>query len=254
MIIAKYDGSFAGLLTAIFDVYERKMEQVSITKANTQPDAFATVHHVHTDTIKAERVWKGLQKKLSHDATQQFFSCYLSELEGIENTMLQYARYAFSSQQNIAADFGHPAVLTIAQTARKVWREKHRMEAFVRFQLLKGDLFYAGIEPDYNVLPLIMPHFRSRYADQNWLIYDIKRRYGIHYDKHSGQVSDVEINWNKHTQPAGIGSDILEAGEEQYQLLWKDYFKHTGIPERKNMKLHIRHIPKRYWKYLTEKL
>ena len=35
--------------------------------------------------------------------------------------------------------------------------------------------------------------------------------------------------------------------------MWKDYFDSTNIKERKNMKLHIRHVPKRYWKYLSEK-
>ncbi|MEB0249591.1 DUF4130 domain-containing protein [Mucilaginibacter sp. 5B2] len=26
------------------------------------------------------------------------------------------------------------------------------------------------------------------------------------------------------------------------------------MPSRKNTKLHVRHIPKRYWKHLTEKI
>ena len=41
--------------------------------------------------------------------------------------------------------------------------------------------------------------------------------------------------------------------EKKYQTLWQRYFVKTGIPERKNMKLHIQWMPKRYWKYLTEK-
>lgn len=31
------------------------------------------------------------------------------------------------------------------------------------------------------------------------------------------------------------------------------HFKSTNITERKNTKLHVQHIPKRYWRYLTEK-
>ena len=49
------------------------------------------------------------------------------------------------------------------------------MEAFVRFQCTKDQLYYAIIQPDYNVLPLISKHFEKRYADQRWLIYDIRR-------------------------------------------------------------------------------
>lgn len=218
-----------------------------------QQDAFAIVLHIDTDKIKAERVWKGLKERLSKEALDQFYYCYLSEITGIEDVLLHYARYAFSSDKNIEADFGHTAVLTVAQTARKVWREKHRMEAFVRFQLLKDGIYYSGIEPDHDVLPLILRHFKSRYADQDWLIYDIKRRYGIYYDKSRSEVKEVTLEWTENPKTLNAESTIFEPEEVHYQQLWKDYFKHTGIPERKNLKLHIQHVPRRYWKYLTEK-
>ena len=48
-------------------------------------------------------------------------------------------------------------------------------------------------------------------------------------------------------------SITLDAQEALYDQLWKDYFKSTNIVERRNIKLHLQHVPKRYWKYLTEK-
>lgn len=251
--ILVYDGSMAGLLTCIFEVYERKMAEVSINKAIQQQDAFATVLNIGTDKVKAERVWRGLKGKLSNEALDQFYYCHLSEITGIEDILLGFARYAFACDKNIEADFGHPAVLMVAQTARKVWREKHRMEAFVRFQQLKDGIYYSGIEPDHDVLPLILPHFKSRYADQDWLIYDMKRRYGIYYNKSRSEVEEVTLEWTENPKALTPESAIFEPEEVHYQQLWKDYFKHTGIPERKNLKLHIQHVPRRYWKYLTEK-
>lgn len=47
---------------------------------------------------------------------------------------------------------------------------------------------------------------------------------------------------------------ILADAEKDYQELWKTYFKAVDIPERRNMKLHVQHVPKRYWKYLIEKV
>ena len=38
-----------------------------------------------------------------------------------------------------------------------------------------------------------------------------------------------------------------------YQQLWCTYFDSVNITARKNMKLYIQHMPKRYWRYLTEK-
>jgi len=48
-------------------------------------------------------------------------------------------------------------------------------------------------------------------------------------------------------------SDVFSDIEIEYQKLWSEYFDHTNIKERKNTKLHTQHVPKRYWKYLTEK-
>jgi len=41
--------------------------------------------------------------------------------------------------------------------------------------------------------------------------------------------------------------------EAAYQTMWRAYFQAVTIPERRNLKLHLRHVPKRYWPYLTEK-
>ncbi|RYF98824.1 MAG: DUF4130 domain-containing protein, partial [Chitinophagaceae bacterium] len=87
--------------------------------------------------------------------------------------------------------------------------------------------------------------------DQKWIIYDIKRRYGIHYDLHDTQFISMDFNENNK---AGNVIAAFTEDESVYQHLWKNYFKSVNIPSRKNMKLHIRHIPKRYWKHLPEKI
>ena len=58
------------------------------------------------------------------------------------------------------------------------------MEAFVRFKKTTDGLFLSLVRPDFNVLPLIQPHFKRRYQDQRWLIYDEQRKYGLYYDLH----------------------------------------------------------------------
>jgi probable DNA metabolism protein len=132
-----------------------------------------------------------------------------------------------------------------------VYREKHRMEAFVRFQRTEDDLYYAGIEPDFDVIPLLSEHFEKRYADQRWLIYDLKRRYGIYYDLTT--VEEVTLNLQNDPITALNVKSIFHDSETMYQDLWKNYFKHVNIASRRNIKLHVQHVPKRYWKHLTEK-
>lgn len=247
-----YDGSFEGLLCAIFDVYEYRFAEACICKKeNFKGNIFEKVHTANNNPAHSERVWKGLEKRLSDKAVQQFYKAFLSEAEGIENVLLQYAQYVFSSAITVEHDYSHAAVLTVVQMAKKVRREKHRMEAFVRFQKTGDGLFYAIIEPDYQVLPLIAAHFASRFADQCWLIYDAKRKSGIYYN---GQT--VEAVTLHFLPAANEGKDIAamyDADEQLYQQLWQQYFKSINIAARKNTRLHLQHMPRRYWKYLSEK-
>jgi probable DNA metabolism protein len=146
--------------------------------------------------------------------------------------------------------------LEVMQLSKKVHREKHRMEAFVRFQQTTDGLYVATVEPDFNVLPLIAGHFKDRYADQPWLIYDDKRGYGILYDIKEGNVIEVtataaEPAMSPEESPAA--SITVHDHEAAYQTLWKTYFQTMSIDVRKNKKLHLRHVPTRYWRYLTEK-
>ena len=127
------------------------------------------------------------------------------------------------------------------------------MKAFIRFQETADGIFYAPISPDYNVLPLVAGFFKNRYADQKWLIYDLSRNYGLFYDTH--QIEAVQLDEKPKLQAGSsyLADGLTSDGEGLFGLLWQDYFKSTNIPARKNMKLHVRHVPKRYWHLLNEK-
>jgi len=248
----QYDGTFAGFLTAVYEVYERKLDRIQLTRPQHSLPTLWSSFQVISDKEKAERVWSGLKKKLSTSGLKNIYWSFLSELPHAEDMLISYIRHVFESKQNVEDDFGFEPALYVQQTARQVHREKHRMEAFVRFQRLSDDLYMSVVEPDYNVLPLIASHFANRYADQQWLIYDMKRKYGIHYDLADARVSEVEIEAASVPQ-LNDSSFLVHEEEPHYQTLWKKYFDSVNIKARKNLKLHIRHVPLRYWKHLTEK-
>lgn len=252
MDVLIYDGSFKGLLTAIFEVYEYKLKQPVIHReSETSGSLFGAFHSVNSNDEKSGRVWSKLDERLSAISMKQLYKTFLSELAGIENSILRYVQYILSTKNIVENDYSHPDVLMIKRTATKVDREKHRMEAFVRFALTKDQLYYSIIQPDYNVLPLIKNHFEKRYADQKWLIYDIRRKYGLYYDLNG--VSEVQIDFTTDLQNADVKNALYGEDEILYQELWKQYFSSVNIKARKNTKLHIQHMPKRYWKYLVEK-
>lgn len=250
--ILVYDGTFEGLLTCIFCVFEQKMEITGIfTEEQVQHHIFSLPEVVVTNIKEYERVKTGLQKIASPTGYKQLYFAFLSELPGIELTILRYAQQAFTQADFSSKDYGDPVVLKIVQTAKMVSREKHRMEAFVRFKLTKDNIYFALIEPDFHVLPLILRHFESRYADQKWIIYDKRRKIGLFYDLTSTvyvQFENYQFSKNSNKK-----SGIYEENENEYEDLWQNYFNSVNIPSRKNTKLHVQHVPKRYWKYLSEK-
>jgi len=246
-----YDGSFNGFLTAVFIAFEQKLPHADMQRqGQIQSGLFAETETIFTNIDKAQRVWNGVRKK-SNTAVKHIYFAYQSEQKNIESLLYHYIRKLMGSKNNEATNFSDDCVLKINQIAHKVGREKHRMEAFVRFQLTKDAVYFANIEPDYDVLPLISKHFRNRYADQQWIIYDLKRKYGLYYDLQNVEIISLDLT-DIHTNSIEKSAVFTDA-EYEYQNLWSNYFKSTTIKSRINMKLHTQHVPKRYWKYLSEK-
>lgn len=248
-----FDKTFAGFLTCIFESFAYKDHQVTLTTTDHKViDIFGDERTIVTDQEKVRRVIAGLQKKSSPSLVREIYQAFLSEDVRAWNATFNVICQVFKTDAGYLKNFGNADVLYFSQTLKKVSRERHRMKAFVRFSKADNGLYYALIEPDFNVLPLITEFFQQRFADQHWLIYDLKRQYGIYYNLHSvEEVNLTELSGqDQHLPAVGIAPD---ANDHLYAHLWQRYFKITNIESRKNLKLHLRHVPKRYWKHLVEK-
>lgn len=251
MITLLYDGSFDGLLTAVFEVFEYRYSAVEIVnRAHFQEKIFSTeIHDVITQKEKSERVLKKLESNLGKSGIQQLIMVYLSEDAALEHLILSAIQQSIKNPNlNILQNYADNAILKISKICKSVSRERHRMTAFVRFEKMKDEVYFAKIDPDYNVLPLIRNHFKNRYQDQQWIIYDLRRNYGLFYN-----LKDCDFIYPEEKFKLNNYSENFSQEETKYQQLWQRYFTKTNIVERKNTKLHMQHVPKRYWKYLTEK-
>lgn len=253
MSLCLYDGSFDGLLTAIFDCFADRVVPVDIVnQAAYQASLLDDIHPVQTDIAKAERVIKGLDARSDGKAGKLVYHLYLSELPGMEMHLFRLAQLLVrQNNPAILENFATPDVLRSAQVNKMISREVHRMHAFVRFQKATNGIYYAVISPDFNVMPLIGDHFYRRYADQSWVIFDTARDYGLYYDLQ--EVTFIDANSPVLSDAVGGLQSSLDGIEDHYQQLWHRYFHSVNIQARRNIKLHLRHMPKRYWKYLTEK-
>ncbi|MEC5167042.1 putative DNA metabolism protein [Flavobacterium sp. PL11] len=252
MTLLSYDSTFEGFLTAVFEVFEFKYLAPQIVKSHVlQQNIFADRIEVITDVSKSDRVIKKLNNQLESDGVRNLIYAFLSEKPGVEDVMFDVISYAVANKNsNVMKDFSNDSVLQISQLTKSVGREKHRMEAFIRFELLKDGIYFAKIDPDFDVLTLIINHFKNRYQDQKWLIYDLRRKYGVFYDLKNIEIVSLDLDLKLIESKS---TEVFSNEEIEYQKLWWEYFDHTNIKERKNIKLHVQHVPKRYWKYLTEK-
>ena len=193
MTVFLYDHTFEGLLTALFDAYVRKtFPEALLTAGEPLPLFCDEVHTVVTDPEKSERVWKALRKKLSAAGLASVTSCWLSELPEAPMLLMRYLRKVFDSPRNIETHYADPDVLAVWQLGRKVSGERMRVLQFMRFQKTADGTYFGIMEPLYNVLSLTVRHFRDRFADQPWIIYDARRRFGYYYDR--TEVSEITFS------------------------------------------------------------
>jgi len=252
MLYFIYDHTFEGLLTAVFDIYNRKTVPDRIQGDHLPIPLFTETYQVVTDSEKADRVIEGLKKKISKQALHHLFICYLSEMENIEAYLFRYMWKTLESPISIEVNFADEDVLFLSKIYKKVQNEAMYIKQFVRFSKTADGMYFAIMDPLYNVLPLCSGFFQDRYADQQWVVYDSRRNYGLFYDLKKTET----IHFDRPVralQTGKIEPDHLDESEIAFQRLWNDYLKAITIQERKNLRLQRQFMPKRFWKYLTEK-
>ena len=268
MQVYVFDNTLDGLLTAVFDSFSYGLCSVRSTVHPSSPEMllaegellplFADMPHVVvTDTEKAGRVWKGLEKHLSAAGLRMITVSWLSEERALNQPLFNFICKVFRQPQvkSLEQNASDPDVLAVRNTCRRVLHEQLRMKQFIRFQKAKDGTYLAVVSPDHNVLPLVTDHFQDRFNDQPWLIYDARRHYGFYYD---GETVIRVTFENEAAVPfdlsnGKLNADVISSDDTLFQQLWRTYFKAICIRERINPKKQLSDMPRRYWKYMTEK-
>lgn len=258
MLTYCYDGTFEGLLTVLWETKSSSEAIADITTPDRlEPDLFTKVVTVETQPELAAGLTGEIEQTLSRKILMDIALCFITEIPGVEKTIAEYLRLLLRQGPNADGNYAEKTVRQIHQTRNKVTHEVHRLHAFVRFRQLAGGIFYAPIEPEYNVVRFLEPHFTARFADQSWVIHDIRRNAAIYYDgskcEYLPQLEALSelVAASGQYQP-GLKTTLFAQEEARYQELWNNYFKEIAIAERKNPKLQRQRMPARYWRFLVE--
>lgn len=246
-----YDKTFDGLLTTVFDAYKLKLfPDKLLAIGEIAPMLMEQQFTSVTQSEKSARVWRALKNKLSQRALNHLLYAWQSDHPECDDYLFRYICRAVIAPQSIETDFADHDVNQVLKLAKQVSKECMYLIEFVRFQKTIDNIYFAPVSPRYDVLPFTISHFKDRFADQKWVIYDEKRAYGYYYDLH--KIEEMNLDDLSVIENGKLKSDLLMEDERLFQTLWQRYFKALTIEERKNLKQQRRSMPKRFWHYLTE--
>ena len=267
MLVYTFDRTMDGLLSAVFDAYLRRQQPDALVAEGAPLPLFCEeAWAVTTTDEKALRVWRGLEQRLRREALRLISVSWLSEDRALDTPLFHYIYKVFDGPRGSVGgglNFADADVLFVTNTARRVLHEQLRMKQFVRFQKARDGTYLGVVAPDNDVLPLVTDHFSDRFGDQPWLIYDARRHYGYYYsasaDARRGKAGAVRVTFDDEStlpfslEDGKLDDGVLSENDKLFQELWRTYFKAICIRERLNPRKQLGDMPRRYWKYMTEK-
>ena len=261
-----YDGSLEGLLTAIFIAYAEKIHPVEISESRSLQLRLGQKEiQVKTESVLAERVYKGICRTCGVSIFEAIKYVSLSEDANKATTIYNFVRYALSQNKpfdcvtcrkrslckgicsrqhsnNLLDDATHACVHPFSVLHKAVFNERHRIIQFLRFEHMEDNLWFARCNPQASVVPLIMDWFAARFNTQPFLIFDETHKLAGVFEGDGWHLVETD------TITLPESSDE----EKQMQQAWKLFYKTVAVEARYNPELRRQFMPKRFWRNITE--
>lgn len=239
-IIYQYDGSFDGLLCCVFESYTQKERPTAILRDGDDEPSLFEIRTVTTERAHAQRIYRSLYRR-SPEVGPFLRRVFLTCMADKEMAIYRFIAKFYREGAPLLTRLSDETYLPLLKAVRHLSGEVELLRGFVRFSEFDGVLG-AEIEPKNRVLPLLRHHFCERYHNEALFIYDRTHREALLY---SGGVSRiVPLEHFEMAQP--------DEQEASYRRLWRRFYDTIAIEERKNEKLRMTHMPKRYWSTMTE--
>lgn len=206
---------------------------------------FCEEHYVPYDEERTRKVVRSIREKISWRAFLLVYHCAMSEKEEKLEVIYKFLRIGFLVGAGVTAHLTEEPVMRITEIARSVTHESHKFREFVRFARA-GDVLCSVIRPKSNVVTLLAPHFADRLVSENWMIIDQKRKIAV--------IHPADQEWYLHPLEEEEFRRFMDydRDEEEYARLWRTFFEHITILQRKNSICQMNFLPKWYRTNMTE--
>lgn len=253
-MILRIEDSFEGILSAAaWSIRNNRMPD-AIIRGEDCP-LLIEYEFLETEDDITDKHFRYLARAIGNNAAADVIFelryAFLSETVGIELAVLEYIKLAVKLRINPANCEDLPEARAITTAARRCLRMSHSYKGILRFRKTSNigiDLYFADIESDCNVLPLIADHFAERFRDQNFIIRDLKRNNAVCHEAADGRTYFVKLE----SSDDNMSLSNTVADYDQMDKIWQEYLKHLSIPERENRNLQRSNLPLKYRGHMTE--
>lgn len=242
-LILTYDSTFDGFLSAVYHAVKNRVRPVCICpEGEVQTMINCSIMPIPTHMQNAELVRRTLCDTAGYDSLKRAYYAYLSSAEDAVMASYVYILYALKYGKSTANYMSNADIYRAYQLEKKVMYEADRMKGFLRFAVMEGGVEYAPMEPENDILALLMPHFADRLKNIPFVIHDLLRQKAGVCSRGSWFITDAR----------DLIPPSLAAEETTYRKLWKNFYDSICIRERTNLKLQTQMMPKKYRKHMTE--
>ena len=252
-LVLLHDGSFEGLLSAVFDAFRLRLAGARIaSRFRHVENLLEESREVETDSSQARRVWEGILTRAGKDVAAMYRAAFLCEEADVDDALWKCLRDLFSRSDHARGrNLLEPHVHAVHTAACRVHHEAHLFTGMVRFQQAPDDSLCAVIAPDHDILELLGPHFLARLPGQSWMIADSRRGRVLGCDGASFRL--MECDPSQLPRDAREAARLVPESEDRWRDLWTVFYDSVNIPERRNPRQLARLLPRKYWSYLPER-
>ena len=240
-VVYRYDGSFAGFLCCVFTAIAEKQQPLDILPFDRVQLSLLPEREIFVVQEQAERVYRSLAVKMSRAAKEFVEQAFFCKLEQKELLLLDFFRQGYRYGRAVLNRLTDPTVATLMAAVKHLQNEIHRFKMFVRFADYEG-ILAAKMEPKNDVLPFLVEHFTNRFPNEVLFLYDESYKKALIYRPYEATIVPME----------DFVFEEESREEKAYQQLWQTFYDTIAIEGRINENARRNHMPKWYWKNITE--
>ena len=189
-MILLYDGTFEGFLSLVYEVYYKKLKPTKIYKTLPNEIIFEEILEIQTSEENSTKVLKAIKTKFPKPIVEKILNIFMCDSRAFEVALLEFIIIGFKDTKQLF-NINNSSVFYLSNLEKELFKNVHKMYAFLRFEELDDDTLYAKLECKFNVVYFLAKHFLKRFNNQNFIIHDINRKIAFIKTKDDYSIQEV---------------------------------------------------------------